>query len=213
MIHVLFEQSNTFRDIFNEPENRVRFHASAVSYDIELTANICTDLITPLAAGRSPLICDKPGDRVIAFFPCTYFSQYNDLIFSGKSTIFKYMNDTRKDEYIRERLKQYYIYASALQNLVKICNENKYPLIIENPSSCTIKRLLGEPTYKHERGKYGDTMSKRTYWYMFNGAQLHTENMKKYPRVRGSEIEHKRGIARSIINPCYARNFINNIEW
>ena len=213
MIHVLFEQSNTFRDVFNRPENTSRFHAYAVSYDIEDTANIVGDIITPLAAGKNPLLCDASGDRVIAFFPCTYFSQYNDLIFSGESTIFRAMTEHRKEEYIRARLKEYYKYATAVQNLVKLCKEKKYPLIIENPASCTIKHLLGAPTVAHERGRYGDRMCKRTYWYMYNGAQLHTENMTIYPRVRRSDIEHRRGLSRSLIAVEYAENFINNLEW
>lgn len=104
IVHLLFEQSGTFKSVFNE------LGILAYDYDYENQFNQVDyqlDLFKEIenAYDYKKSIFDNisEGDLIISFFPCTYFSIQNDLIWSRKAYNFKTWNKEKVDKYINDR--------------------------------------------------------------------------------------------------------------
>lgn len=101
-IYCLFEQSNTFRDIWRS------LGYEADSYDIEGNPSHKMDLfkeINDCYENKRTTIFDemKSEDFVLAFFPCTFFETQNQLFFEGTAYQLKNKTDLEKLEIARER--------------------------------------------------------------------------------------------------------------
>ena len=85
-INLLFEQSGTFKRSLREMGN------DAKDIDISNAYNE-TDILDSYISGDTNISKSEifNADLIIAFFPCTYFSQYNELMLSGKWRNYKYM--------------------------------------------------------------------------------------------------------------------------
>lgn len=208
-VYCLFEQSGTFKNIF------LKKGINTIDIDIDNQFNE-TDLIIDLfkCIDKLPngyLAQITKDDLIIAFFPCTWFSDYNALILNGKWKNFKNWNDFDKNRYIEKRRRSQRSAANLLIKLIRYCKFNEIPLIIENPYSQYIINLLGKPNIKHNRNIYGDIYKKPTVWYTYN-CTINEDKMIKYNSEIKDSVENKRGIERSLIYPIYAENLINAIE-
>lgn len=207
MIYCLFEQSGTFKNVFlSKGFNAVDIDISNKFNQTDITANIFDMLDNGFINNL------KNDDKIIAFFPCTYFSNYNKLFMNGKSSCYRKMSESDKKAYIINRRMTRYKYKNKLYQLIRQCNKKHIPLIIENPVSTTIRQYLGEPTVKHVRNKYGDYYKKPTVYYCYN-CTINNSKMTVYNDMISHKVEKQRGIQRSIMSTKYVENIINAIEW
>ena len=209
----MFEQSGTFKRLLNAAGHE------AIDADIDNyfgETDIQTDLFADIMSDR---IDYTSYDCVFAFFPCTWFSQQNDLLINGTSYSMKSWTDDRKEEYIRQRLSKRHTASVVLQHLVTQCYVNNVPLIVENPASSYIKTILKKPDIAHMRSQYGDDFQKITYWFLYH-CEHKAENLQKITSSRHSKkhiTTHKhhsdkqRKIERSLISPVYAANLLHSI--
>lgn len=106
-VHIMFEQSATFKNEFN------KLGYNATTYDIENQFNK-TDNVVDLfneienAYDNKNSIFDNisSDDMIVAFYPCTWFSVQNELIYSRKAYNFRTWNDEKIDKYISKRKKE-----------------------------------------------------------------------------------------------------------
>lgn len=207
MIYCLFEQSGTFKNVFlSKGFKAVDIDISDNFNQTDITANIFDMLDNGFINSL------KDDDKIIAFFPCTFFSDYNKLFISGKSNCYRNMDKEQINNYIINRRITRYKYKNKLYQLIRQCNKKHIPLIIENPVSATIKQYLGKPTIKHIRNKYGDYYRKPTVYYCYN-CTINNSKLTVYNDTVLYKVEHKRGIQRSTMSTKYAENIINAIEW
>ena len=200
---ILFEQSGTFKKEFK------KLNINAIDIDIENKFNQ-TDIIIDIfkeLENNDFIEYLNSFDLVLAFFPCTWFNNYNKLIFSDKWKNYKNMNENEIKEYKNKRMLER---DFAVCKLFKLINSIKKPLIIENPSSLYIKELLGEPDMRHSRNIYGDYMKKPTFYYFFNGVFI--DEMNKITTNTNNSVEKLTGIKRSLISSEYAENFVKHIK-
>lgn len=202
-VAILFEQSGTFKKEFK------KLNINAIDIDIENKFNQ-TDIIIDIfkeLENNDFIEYLNSFDLVLAFFPCTWFNNYNKLIFSDKWKNYKNMNENEIKEYKNKRMLEREL---AVYNLFKLINSIKKPLIIENPSSSYIKEMLGEPYMKHSRNIYGDYMKKPTFYYCYNGVFI--DKMDKIITNTNNSVEKLTGIRRSLISSEYAENFVKHIK-
>ncbi len=211
-VYCLFEQSGTFKNIF------LKKGINAIDIDIENQFNE-TDIIMDLLCeikniSKSNLFNNiNSNDLIIAFFPCTYFSNNNDLYFRRQSITFKNMSNDQIDKYIADRLQKRSFYLRMLKKLLCYCKVAHLPLIVENPRSTFLRDNLRAGDICHNRNVYGDKYKKPTYYYTIN-CTINENKMVKYPIF--NTIKNMRnttyGIKRSLIESRYAENLINAIE-
>lgn len=213
----LFEQSGTFKHAFE------RAGHSAIDVDIcnkfgetDVITNVFDRLIghNETSADIKFIVDLIHSDLIIAFFPCTWFSNFNTLIWSRKWKNFKYgMFKTEQDitDYINARREKYNRAVECLERLIHVCEIFHIPLIIENPVSTEIIKLLGEPSYTdNNRALHGDDFKKPTAFYCYgchvNDLDIITGSIHK------KVLDENKGVNRSLINPVYADNFVKHIE-
>lgn len=210
MIYCLFEQSGTFKNEF------IKAGYDAIDIDIENQFS-CTDLQIDLfkAINKLPngVLSDiTSDDMIIAFFPCTWFCDNNMLLFSGKAYQMRDWTQQQKAEYIHKRRKERIYAFTTLQKLIRHCKKYHIPLIVENPVSHYLIKVLGKYTIAHRRDRYGDKYQKRTMYYCYN-CTINESKLKLYNnKVTGNKIQKVRGIERSMISAEYAANLIQAIE-
>lgn len=235
--HCLFEQSGTFKNVFK------KFGYSAFDYDIlndygetDFQINLFREiedaywLITKYPyvnkvikdTGNSVqatynlniFMQMKPKtDFIIAFFPCTYFSIQNELMFTGKANSGKVFNTTQFGiEKIITRAREREYYYEVFLKFCFICQELKIPTIIENPSHENYLRK-NNPFYKgiyfeRDRTLFGDKLIKPTMYIPLNFEfkeefQMFDKEYKKNTPIN----KQPKGRTRSEITPRYAENF------
>lgn len=219
-IHLLFEQSGVFKQAFKE------LGYSARTYDIRNdygNTDVKIDLFVEIgkAAQRKKSIFDNinSDDLVIAFFPCTYFSEANELLFKGVSMIYKNENEDIIFNKIRKRSKMRNAYFEKLLQLVAVVKRRKLRLVVENPystESYLIRYLICDNKYiDMDRSRRGDYFKKPTVYFFYNSEPTAgytvdpNFNLKKISNIS----KDKSGTAmcgRSEIAPRYARNFIKD---
>ena len=218
-INLLFEQSGTFKHVLGEMGNDAKDIDISDAYN---ETDILIDLFVILdkyISGDTSVTKSEifNSDLIIAFFPCTYFSQYNDLMLSEKWYNYRFMTDNEKSMYIFNRKSMQILYTYRLNALIEICRDKKIPLIIENPASPYMTKFIQNNNInyvKHIRNKYGDNMYKPTYYLLFNGAYIENLDLIKTPVTRVVEkIRDKNGNAnRSLMSKDYVRNFCKHIK-
>lgn len=210
-IALLFEQSGTFKKILKS------YGHNAKDFDIANDYNE-TDYIIDLFDYIENTNMERinKADLVIAFFPCTWFSNQNDLIYRKQLYQFKFWTDDKINQYIKEREEKY---EKAKNILLTMVDKIKVPLIIENPNSHRIVKILNpNNSILHKRSKFGDYYDKPTRYFLFNGVKItdldeiknplhfrinHTKEMKN--TLKGS-----RKMKRSLIAPEYVENLLSH---
>lgn len=204
--HCLFEQSGTFKKAFQS------FGIPALDYDIaneygetDLQLDLLDEIENAFCGHKSTFDYMGSGHLVFAFFPCTYFSNNNMMIFSNKAANHIY---SAKELLLRNY--QRYHYWNCLLTLFEVCKQRQLMLIVENPYH--LNYLLNNFPYQPavidtNRTLSGDSFVKRTMYYFLNiepcaGKTCMPVSDKKYVQSTSS------GRKRSEISAEYAKNFI-----
>lgn len=230
--HLFFEQSGTWRDV-------LRSHGhTAIDYDIvneygktdrkiDLFAEIEREyaFVTgtwspPMGDARQTVFTKMRPDRdfIIAFFPCTYFTDLNELQFKGygyKGHKFGSVHDTTCAEMILqiharadEQLRHYKLF----NKLCFVCQELKIPLIVENPRGAHDRNYVKDyspfrPAWcDADRSLFGDDKVKATLYWAINFEMR--EQFQMFVQVaKTKRVQRLRGKERSEMTPEYADNF------
>lgn len=214
-VHILFEQSGTFKKVFAAHGYNV------TEYDIEKTENVDLDIDIfaeiELAADNkySSLFHNiHNNDLVLAFFPCTYFSDQSQLLSRGDNFGQKTWTERQKLEYSLKQMDKRNEFFSYLCKLCLLAINKDFKLIIENPYGKVnflkwffpIKPKLIIP----DRRVYNDVFQKPTQFFFLNCEP----EFKLFPGADKTKfikntIEDKRGFDRSRISASFAENFCN----
>ena len=213
-VHCIFEQSGTFKKAFEE------LGYNAIDYDINKTENVdvVVDLFTQIflaSQEKESIVFDNisQDDLVIAFFPCTYFSDQNQLLSRGDNYGQKDWSEKQKLEYSMKQMQERSSFYTFLCNLCLIAIKRGFKLIIENPYGKVnfLKHFfpLKPEVVLLDRRKMGDFYKKPTQFFFINCVpefKLWNECIETMGKQK--RIEDNRGFARSIISPTFAKNFI-----
>ena len=209
-VYCLFEQSGTFKHCFIAKGYK--------AYDIDIEnrfgqTDLQLDLFSAILKLPYGYLANiTSDDLIIAFFPCTWFSNMNDLIFNGTHISISKWDDDKKRQYINERLAKRDRALTCLYKLTKHCVDNNIPLIVENPNGHYLKENFGVPDIIHCRNIYGDFYKKPTMYYTFN-CIINTDKLHIYNLPPVTSVTKQHGINRSLISMMYADNIINAIEF
>ena len=154
----------------------------------------------------------------MAFFPCIFFCENNQLYFTGNHSNLKRLAKKDKVDVILKRSQdRTYFYNIALK-MFAICDIKGLRLIVENPYAKQHFLVENFP-YKatiidRNRAARGDYFNKPTqYWFIncepTNGCSY--QEAKTHKRVASGKPGAYGGLCsedRSLISPDYARNFI-----
>lgn len=213
-VHCFFEQSGTFKNAFEKMGH------TAYDYDIEKTDNVdyCINLLDEIMSkhiGAESEIFDniKENDLIMAFFPCTYFSDQSQLNSRGDSYGMRKW-DLEKKLYNSIRLmdsREYYYKCLCLLCIIAI--EKKVKLVIENPEGkCNFLKQFFPVKNKiviNDRRLYGDVFKKRTQFFFINcEPEFNLINEVAINKKETKTIEEEHGFERSKITPAFAENFI-----
>lgn len=218
-VHCLFEQSGTFKNAFRQ------LNIPAKDYDIDNQFGQ-TDWVGDLFfqienayAGKVSIFDDmRESHLIMAFFPCIYFNEHNEMYFCGTSYNLRSLSPDKKLRAIIERseLRQEY-YKKVLQ-LITVCEERLLKLVIENPYNAHHYWRFNFP-YKPavidmNRTLRGDYFKKPTQYIFVNLPAGNGHSLAKIRPMqfvedkKSSPIGGKCSIERSMISPEYAHNFI-----
>lgn len=218
-VHCLFEQSGTFKNAFRQ------LNILAEDYDIQnqfMETDVVCDLFEEIE--KAYLRCDcifdymKPDHLIIAFFPCIYFNEHNEMYFCGTSYNLRALSPAEKIRAIIERSDKRQEYYRKVLQLIAICEERRLKLIIENPYNAHHYWRFNFPNYPKvidmNRTLRGDYFKKPTQ-YIFvgfkpgNGQSLaKIRKMQYIEDCRSSPVRDMCSAERSMISPEYAHNFI-----
>ena len=218
-VHCFFEQSGTFKNEF------IKLGIPAEDYDIQDhfgQTDHYDDLFKAIEDaydGKESLFDNiTKDDLIMAFFPCIYFCENNELQFTGEHKNFRKLTEREKVEAIMERAHNREHFYRHLLMLYAVVSERGLRMIIENPwaeGSYLNKNFIIKPTIiDKNRRLRGDAFTKPTaYWFVnctpTTGFTPTTpKEIKAVGSCRGGA---KQGICseeRSMISPDYARNFI-----
>lgn len=210
-VHCLFEQSGTFKNAFHD----LGIHAA--DYDIrddfgQTTVKCDLFLQIDRAYRHKHSLLDKilPSDLIVAFFPCIYFNEYNEMYFCGTSYNLRALSPAAKIRAIIDRSEKRQEYYRKVLQLIAICEERRLKLVIENPYNAHHYWRFNFPNYPKvidmNRTLRGDYFKKPTQFIFVgfepgNGHSL----CKTLPMIF---VEDCSQVLRSMISPEYAHNFI-----
>ena len=215
----MFEQSGTFKNEF------IKLGIPAVDLDIQNNFGE-TDYVIDLFAeidkgfegGASIFDNVQKDDIVMAFFPCIYFCENNDLYFRGDHQNLKGLSQFEKTKVILQRAKDREFFYEMILKLYGLVCENKINLVIENPYSVFHYLQNNFPekpsVIDKDRTRRGDYYTKPTqYWFVNFTPTFGTSFQKasEHKVISTSKSSEKAGLCseeRSLISPDYARNFI-----
>lgn len=218
-VHCLFEQSGTFKNAFRQ------LNILAIDYDIQnqfKETDVVCDLFEEIE--KAYLSCDcifdymKPDHLIMAFFPCIYFNEHNEMYFCGTSYNLRALSPDYKIRAIIERSDKRQEYYKKVLQLITICEERRLKLVIENPYNAHHYWRFNFPNYPKvidmNRTLRGDYFKKPTQ-YVFvgfepgNGRSLaKIRKMQYIEDCRFSPVSGMCSAERSMISPEYAHNFI-----
>lgn len=215
MIHLLFEQSGTFRDEFK------KLGYDALCYDIQNEygkTDVQCDLFRAIEQAYSgeESVLDRVGggELVFAFFPCTQFETQKTLWFRGDNYAQRNWSDKQNLEYAMNLHKILHEYYELISKLVLIAMQRDWHLVIENPYSedhylvryFPIKAKLIDK----DRRRDGDYFQKPTQYWFVNFEPKCNFVLEPLEPVRKRVVTNLKPNSkeRSEIHPQYARRFI-----
>lgn len=209
--HCLFEQSGTFKQVFE------KLGIPAKDYDF------CnefgqTDWLGDLFAQVELAFLDKDSifdsfaadDLIFAFFPCTYFCGHNEMYFCGTNYNLRQLTKTERLDKIMERAQLRHNYYMILLKFCRVVESRGLHAIIENPYNAHHYWRFNFP-YKPavidmNRRLSGDYFKKPTQYLFINCVPAGKKSVQMDKEMRF--VENNFGINRSLISPDYAHNFI-----
>ena len=220
-IHLLFEQSGTFKNEFK------KLGFNAYDYDILNQFNETDylidlyDEINKSYMGEQSIFDNiEKDDIIMAFFPCTRFEQQILLWFRGDAKQQKNWNlekKLEKDLSLHNELSKNY---EIITKLVIVCLRKQLKLIIENPYNeqhYLSKYWCIKPKYiDYDRTKKGDYFKKPTqYWFINMEPKLNLVfdgiDIKEKKTICGCFGKDNFQVERSMISKDYARRFIQEL--
>ena len=217
--HCFFEQSGTFRDAFRQ------LNIPAIDYDIrddfgktDITIDLFKEIDDAYTGKRSIFDIIDKDDLIIAFYPCIYFNESNEMYFCGTNYNFRNLDKEQVLAKIIERARLRNDYYIRLIKLFAVCERMQLRLIVENPYNAHHYLRFNFP-YKPavidmNRLLRGDYFKKPTQYFFLNIVPGHGQSLQKDKKMRyvnNQRSSDKAGIcstARSMISPDYAHNFI-----
>ena len=218
-VHCFFEQSGTFKNEF------IKLGIPAEDYDIQNnfgqtdhTDDLFAEIEKAYEGGASLFDNISKDDLIMAFFPCIYFCENNQLYFTGKHQNLSAKSAKEKADIIIERSRnREYLYELCLKMFAE-CDTRGLRLIVENPYAMQ-HFLVNNFPYKaaiidNNRTLRGDYFNKPTQFFFVNCIPTHgltIQTAREHKRIKNSKSGIKAGICsedRSMISPDYARNFI-----
>ena len=220
-VHCFFEQSGTFKNEF------IKLGIPAEDYDIQNNfgeTDHQEDLFKAIEEayeGRPSLFDSIVGgeeDLIVAFFPCIYFCENNQLAFSYYHNNYRKLGYKERTEKILERMRNREYFFSLICKLAAVAFERGVRMVIENPwnGATYLKQnfVLSPSIVDNNRMLRGDYFTKPTaYWFIncepTNGVTEQCDKQRK--TISRSKSALKAGLCseeRSMISPDYARNFI-----
>ena len=227
----LFEQSGTFKNVLKSYGHAafdydIQNDYGQTDYVIDLFAEIENEYenITNGGGYTTIFTAMKPDtDFVLAFFPCTFFSELNEINFKlpkCKKIEIPHIERILKREENRTK------FFTTFLKFCFVCQEKGVPAIIENPKGIYNRTFLElyspyrASFQEKDRSKFGDKFIKPTNYYainfemkekfmMFDIEPNTTPVMDNSGNFRkGRKALHKAGSReRSEITPRYADNF------
>lgn len=213
-VHCLFEQSGTFKKAFEE------LGYKAIDYDINKTENVdvVIDLfeqifLTDMEMTQTIFDDIKKDDLIIAFFPCTYFSDQNQLSSRGDSYGQEKWSMEKKLKYSIDNMENRMLFYKYLTALCLIAIKKGFRLIIENPygKANFLKQFfpIKPGLVIKDRRKMGDVYKKPTQFFFINCKPEFKLYGKCFVKVDDQKtIEWSSGFDRSVISAAFAKNFI-----
>lgn len=217
--HLFFEQSGTFKNEF------IKLGIPAEDYDIQNNfgetdhvIDLFAEIEKAYGGGQSVFDSIMPEDLIMAFFPCIYFCENNQLYFIGAHHNLERMSKKEKADTILKRSQdRAYFYELALK-MFTICDIRNIRLIVENPYAMQ-HFLVGNFPYKatfidRDRTMRGDYFNKPTQYWFINCKPTHGQsfqNTKIHKKIASGKPGAHGGLCsedRSMISHDYARNFI-----
>lgn len=214
IVHCLFEQSGTFKKVFEE------LGYKAIDYDIHKTENVdvVVDLFEQIFLSYMEMtqtIFDdiKKDDLIIAFFPCTYFSDQSQLLSRGDNFGQKKWSMEKKLKYSIDNMENRMLFYKYLVTLCLIAIKKGFRLIIENPYG-KINFLKQYFPVKpglviKDRMEMGDVYKKPTQFFFINCEPEFKLYGNCFVKVDDQKtIENSGRFTRSVISSAFAKNFI-----
>lgn len=220
-VHCFFEKSGTFKNEF------IKFGIPAEDYDIQNNfgetdhqIDLFAEIENAYGGGRSVFDSISCEDLIMAFFPCIYFCENNQLYFMGNHANLEKLNPKEKADNILERSRsRQYLYELCLK-MFTICEIRGLRLIVENPYAAQ-HFLVGNFPYQaafidRNRTARGDYFNKPTQYWFINCEHTYGFSEQRaavHKKIGSSSPGIKAGICsedRSMISPDYARNFIHD---
>lgn len=218
-VHCFFEQSGTFKKAFQQ------LNIPAKDYDIrndfgetDEECNLFEEIDIEWNGVDGLFGRIGKDDLIMAFFPCIYFNEHNEMFFCGTSYNFRNLSPAAKLRAIIDRSDKRQEYYKKVLQLIEICERHQYKLVIENPYNAHHYWRFNFPNYPKvidmDRTLRGDYFKKPTQ-YIFvgfqpgNGQSLAKVHKRKYIQdCKSSPVSGMCSAERSIISPEYAHNFI-----
>lgn len=216
-VHCYFEQSGTFKNAFRG------LGFEAFDYDIMETEDVNYNIdifkeIEMWATEKEKTYFSKMdrNDLVIAFFPCTYFSDQSQLLSRGDSFGQKKWDLMQKLYYSFTQMEIRSNFYKHLCWLVEIALQEGFKLIIENPYGKVnfLKQFfpVKPQLVIKDRTKWGGFFKKPTQFFFINcEPSFHLQRMYSCNPNTKKVVQELHGFERSIISKEFARNFIENV--
>ena len=200
------QRTMTYRTTLERPTIRMTF-----SRRLRMPMMASHPCLTTLGGGQD-------GDLIMAFFPCIYFCENNELYFTGKHMNLSRLTTEEKIETILHRSRNRQFMYELCLKLFCVCDVRNIRLIVENPYSYA-HYLVNNFPYKavlidRNRSLRGDFFNKPTQYWFLNCEPTHgftEQSDKDKKKINMCRKGKEAGICseeRSMISPDYARNFI-----
>lgn len=220
-IYCLFEQSGVFKNAFRAAG------FDAFDFDIQNEygeTDSCIDLFAEIdkAYMREASLFDgvTTDDFVIAFFPCIYFADVNQMYFNATSNNYRALSDIQKVGKVIARSRARQRYYELLLKLCFIALDRSFRLVVENPFSYNSYLYNNFPftpsVVDFDRTIRGDKFKKPTQYFFINCEPTRLQTVEKKYKAKkiyslsGSHISGTCNKERSELTSEYARNFIND---
>lgn len=218
-VHCFFEQSGTFKNAFRQ------LGIDAYDYDIrndfgetDNVFDLFKEIDNAYDGFRSLFDFIHMDDLIMAFFPCIYFNEHNEMYFCGTSYNLRALSPAGKIRAIIDRSDKRQEYYKKVLQLIAVCEVRQLKLVIENPYNAHHYWRFNFPNYPKvidmNRTLRGDYFKKPTQ-YIFvgfepgNGHSLAKVHKMEYIEDKPSApVGGQCSIERSLISPEYAHNFI-----
>lgn len=215
-VHLFFERSGTFKKAFE------KYGFVATDYDLKAEHEEVkkTDLFSEITKeyydkSSSVFAEIKDNDLIVAFFPCTYFSDQSQLISRGDNYGMKDFSEEEKLERSIFDMRQRVEFYRRLCQLCLIAKRKNFKLIIENPYGKVnfLKQFfpIKPALIIRNRMLWGDYFKKPTQFFFINCIpNFYLERLSAMPK-ENNPIEKSRGFSRSKISSLFAENFIESV--